>query len=99
MGVICKLADELTMTQSLAEYFASRKEAEPAISDLRGLEAPGPMVEILTACTRLKEDEPYVAHLPHVPYPIFPQLEARGMQWRVFEQADGSALILIRRDS
>ena len=67
----------------------------PEIIDLRELEAPEPMQNILMSCAQLKADEKYLAHLPHVPNPLFPHLQARGMDWRVFEQADGSALVLI----
>jgi hypothetical protein len=41
--------------------------------------------------------EQYLAHLPHVPEPLFPHLEMRGLKWQVFEEPDGSALMLIRR--
>ncbi len=85
------------MNPSIAEYFASQNAAIPDINDMRGLEAPEPMVRILTACTELKGDEAYLAHLPHAPNPLFPLLETRGMQWKVFEEEDGSALVLIRR--
>lgn len=68
------------------------------ITDLRDLEAPEPMVKILMACTHMDPDAHYVAHLPHVPEPLFPQLQARGLAWEVYEQADGSALVVIRRE-
>lgn len=67
------------------------------ITDLRGLEAPEPMVKILMACTQMGPDDHYVAHLPHFPDPLFPQLESRGLTWQVYEQADGSTLVAIRR--
>ena len=67
------------------------------IVDLRGLEAPEPMVRILEAGVQLGPEDNYIAHLPHVPHPLFPQLEARGLDWQAFEQKDGSALVVIRR--
>ena len=69
---------------------------DPAdIVDLRGLEAPEPMVRTLEACTGMDPDSHYVAHFPHVPHPLFPQLEARNLAWHVCEQADGSAVLII----
>ena len=87
------------MNPSISEYCASQNVATPAIHDLRDLEAPEPLVKILTACAKLKGDEAYLAHLPHVPNPLFPHLKARGMQWKIFEEEDGSAVVLIRRAS
>jgi hypothetical protein len=69
------------------------------IVDLRGLEAPEPMIRTLEACTGLDSDSCYVAHYPHVPYPLFLHLQARQLEWQVHEQADGSAVILIGRGS
>ena len=85
------------MNPSISEYCASQKVAIPAVHDLRSLEAPEPLVKILMACAQLEEDEAYLAHLPHVPNPLFPHLKARGMQWKIFEEEDGSALVLVRR--
>jgi hypothetical protein len=85
------------MNPSISEYFASQNADIPDINDLRCLEAPEPLVRILTACTKLEGDEVYLAHLRHVPHPLFPHLKTRGMQWKVFEQEDDSALLLIRR--
>jgi hypothetical protein len=85
--------------KSLSEYFSVPDKELPEIIDLRGLEAPEPMEKILLACAQMEPDEYYLTHLPHVPGPLFPILEARGLDWQVFEQADESALVLIRRSS
>jgi hypothetical protein len=85
--------------KSLAEYFSVPEKELPQIIDLRGLEAPEPMENILLACAQIGPGDYYLAHLPHVPGPLFPILEARGLDWQVFEQADESALLLIRRAS
>ena len=69
------------------------------IVDLRDLEAPEPMVRILEAGVQLGPQDHCIAHLPHVPHPLFPHLETRGLGWQVFDQRDGSALIVIRRAS
>lgn len=84
---------------SVSEYFSVPVNELPEVIDLRGLEAPEPMEKILLACVQLGPDDYYLAHLPHVPGPLFPILEARGLGWQVFEQADESALVLIRRSS
>ena len=87
------------MNKSVSEYFAELELEPPAVTDLRGLEAPEPMQEILLACTELMPGERYLAHLPHVPNPLFAHLASRLMNWQVFEEADGSALVLIWRVS
>ena len=69
----------------------------PGIIDLRELEAPEPMERILMECSQLTPGSHFQAHLPHVPEPLFPHLERRGMEWQVAEQSDGSAILLIRR--
>ena len=85
------------MNTSLAEYLRSQKAEMPEVNDLRYLEAPEPMEKILLACTNMAAEEYFLAHLPHVPEPLFPHLEMRGLEWQVFEEPDGSALVLIRR--
>jgi hypothetical protein len=85
------------MNKSLAEYLTTQEADMPEAVDLRGLEAPEPMEKILLACTHMAADEQYLAHLPHVPEPLFPHLEMRGLKWHVFEEPDGSALVLIQR--
>jgi len=87
------------MNRSLSDYFSLTDKNVPEIVDLRGLEAPEPMEKILMASAQLEKDDIYIAHLPHVPAPLFPHLETRGLDWQVFEETDGSALVLIRRAS
>jgi TusA-related sulfurtransferase len=83
------------MNETISEYFERHQRKAPEVVDLRGLEPPEPLVNILLTCSRMKRDEEFLVHLPHVPNPLFPHLEAREMEWRVFEQTDGSALVLI----
>jgi hypothetical protein len=85
------------MNKSLTEYLTTQEADMPEAVDLRGLEAPEPMEKILLACTQMPADELYLAHLPHTPEPLFPHLEMRGLKWHVFEEPDGSALVLIQR--
>ena len=87
------------MNKSLSEYFAHLESEIPETHDLRGLESPEPLEKILLVCTRLKPGEKFLAHLPHVPNPLFPHLEARGLDWKVFSEVDGSARVLIWRAS
>ncbi len=87
------------MNKNIPDYFSVAGFDLPEIIDLCGLEAPEPMVKILLACTHMGPDDSYLARLPHVPDPLFPQLEARGLEWQIHEEADGKALVLIRRCS
>lgn len=87
------------MNKTVSDYFSIPLNELPDIVDLRGLEAPEPMEKILLACAQLGQDDYFLAHLPHVPDPLFPILATRGIGWQVFEQVDGSALVLIRRSS
>lgn len=84
------------MNEAIAEYFSLPPHLLPGVVDLRGLEPPEPMEIILRASVQLGVDDYYLAHLPHIPFPLFPILETRGLRWRVREEADGSALLLIR---
>ena len=85
------------MKKAMAQVFSLPPERLPEIIDLRGLEPPEPMEILLKAGAQLGEDDLYLAHLPHIPFPLFPILETRGLQWQVHENAYGSALLLIRR--
>ena len=81
----------------MAEAFSLTGENILEIVDLRGLEAPEPMEKILLASAQLGPDDSFLARLPHVPYPLFPQLEARGLNWQMHEENDGCVVICIRR--
>ena len=85
------------MNKPVAEIFSTGEGDLPEAVDLRDLEAPEPMEKILLACTRLEPNGLFLAHLPHVPHPLFPHLETRGMVWQIHEKADGSVLLLIRK--
>ncbi|MDH4021062.1 MAG: sulfotransferase family 2 domain-containing protein [Xanthomonadales bacterium] len=75
------------------------QEAPPTIVDLRNLEAPEPIERILMACSQMASEDNFRARLPHVPHPLFPLLEARGLEWKIHEEMDGSTLITIWRRS
>lgn len=70
--------------------------AAPDIVDLRELEAPEPMQQILLAASRLDGDKIYFARLPHVPHPLFPLLRERNLRWWVHEEVNQSALLAVR---
>jgi len=69
----------------------------PEIVDLRALEAPGPLQQVLLAASRLEADNTYLARVPCVPQPLFPLLEERSFRWWVHEEADHSALLAVQR--
>ena len=87
------------MVKSVSYKFPVLGSEEPEIVDLRNMEAPEPMEKVLLACAKLDEGKFFLAHLPHVPMPLFPHLELRGLRWWVYEEADQSALLLIRKDT
>ena len=87
------------MDKSVSDYFSIPVNELPDIIDLCGLEAPEPMEKILLACTHMEPEGYYLARLPHAPNLLFPHLESRQLAWQVHEEADGKALILIRRAS
>ena len=87
------------MRKTGSDYFSELENDIPEIIDLRDLEAPEPLEKILLACAQLGPGQRYLARLPHVPGPLFPHLQARGLDWQVHEEADGSAVIMIRRSA
>lgn len=87
------------MEKSLTEVFSLPPGKLPAIEDLRNLEAPEPMEKILLAGAQLGSNDVFLARLPHVPYPLFPHLQARGLDWKIHEEKEDSVLILIRKQT
>lgn len=89
----------ITMNQALADIFSLTGNNIPEIIDLCNLEAPEPMEKILFAGAQLGPQDVYLARLPHVPYPLFPLLENRGLDWQIHEEEDGRVVILLRRQA
>lgn len=85
------------MDKFIADVFALDGRNVPEVIDLCNLEAPEPMETILLAGAGLGSGDTYLARLPHVPYPLFPHLETRGLAWQLHEDKDGSVLLLIRK--
>jgi len=82
-----------------ADYAAPETDREPApeVLDLRDLEAPEPLQRILEACAALAPGASLAARTPRYPEMLLPQLERRGLAWRVVEEPDGSGLVRVRR--
>ena len=85
------------MDKHVSAYFSIPENSDTEIIDLRNLEAPEPMEKILLASAQLEAGDHLLARFPHVPKPLFPHLHARGLIWKVLEEEDGSAVVLIRR--
>jgi hypothetical protein len=56
--------------------------------DLRGMAPPGPMVAILKRMAEAP-DQPFVALLPHVPWPLLPEIEERGWRYDIMPDPSG----------
>jgi AcrR family transcriptional regulator/uncharacterized protein (DUF2249 family) len=69
----------------------------PGIEDLRELEAPLPLERVLSATAGLAAGEALVARVPRHPRLLIPHLEARCLEYQVYDEPDGSALLHVRR--
>ena len=67
------------------------------VLDLRDLEAPEPLQRILEAAGRLVPGTSLLARVPRYPRMLLPQLERRGLDFEVFEETDGTALVYVRK--
>jgi|GEM_PF-6996460 len=81
--------------QSAARVALETLAPEP-VEDLSRLEPPEPLERVLMACAQLAPGEVYCARLPRTPTMLFPQLEARGLEWRVAAEPEGTAVIWVR---
>lgn len=68
--------------------------AATAAVDLRGLEAPEPLEQVLIAVAGLDPGDAYLARTPRVPRLLLQRLQERGLGFDVREEPDGSALLL-----
>lgn len=67
--------------------------------DVRDLPPPRPMMEILRVIDAGLAGTEMVAHVPHAPVHLFPELEDRGWTWRILGQDDdGVRVQLVRED-
>jgi len=69
----------------------------PEPEDLTDLEAPEPLERVLRATSHLAPGQVYLARLPRNPRLLLPRLEERGLRWSVFDEADGTAFLLVVR--
>ncbi len=69
----------------------------PELIDLRDLEAPLPMEQILEAAGGLQPGEALFARTPCFPRPLLAQLDRRKLDWEAAEAADGSGIVWIER--
>ncbi|HJP07410.1 MAG: hypothetical protein CL395_04275 [Acidiferrobacteraceae bacterium] len=70
----------------------------PQIADYRDLPAPEPLERILAQVTELPISHAFIVRVPHMPQLLFPVLEQRKLQWCALAQADGSAIVHIRKE-
>jgi AcrR family transcriptional regulator/uncharacterized protein (DUF2249 family) len=73
--------------------------ADPAVDDLRDLEAPEPLERVLESTSRMSPGAVYLARVPRNPRLLIPHLEERGLTWSVYEEHDGSALLRVWKPS
>jgi uncharacterized protein (DUF2249 family) len=74
-----------------------QRPGQCALMDLRDLEAPLPMEQILEAAADLRPGETLIARTPCFPRPLLAQLDRRELDWEAAEAADASGLIWLRR--
>ena len=70
---------------------------DDTLLDNRGLEPPMPMVRTLERYEALAPGRTLQIHNDRVPVYLLPQLEERGAKYRVQEQPDGSAIVIIEK--
>ena len=68
---------------------------QPAIEDLRDLEAPGPLERVLERVASLGAGEVYLARVPRMPRLLLTRLHERRLAASVEELPDGSALVRV----
>ncbi|HEX6030250.1 MAG TPA: DUF2249 domain-containing protein [Tepidiformaceae bacterium] len=64
--------------------------------DNRGLEPPEPMVRILGALAQMDDSDEVVALMDREPFPLYAELERRGLAW-VFDEGEEHHRLTIRR--
>lgn len=72
------------------------REAPPPM-DLRDLEAPLPLEQVLLATAPLPAGAALLFRVPRAPNLLLPHLRERGLEHAVLEESDGTALLHVRR--
>ena len=81
------------------EVLFSRPAEGPCLElDVRGLEPPQPLVDILEALDSIPENGEMVARTDRRPMHLFSQLEERGFVAETTEEPDGTFATRIRRN-
>jgi len=65
--------------------------------DVRGLDAPDPMVAILARLEGAKEGETVTVHHDREPIYLYPELAERGWQYRLIEGDPGEVRLTLTR--
>lgn len=71
--------------------------SHPLVEELCDLEPPEPLERVLTATATLAPGGVYLARLPRNPRLLLPRLGERGLDFRVHEARDGTALLRVYR--
>lgn len=68
--------------------------------DVRDLPPPQPMIEILRVLESGLADHELVAHVPHMPVHLLPEVEERGWSWQILsDQPEGTQILLTLGDA
>jgi hypothetical protein len=70
--------------------------AEAARIDVRGLEPPEPMVQILRLIDQGKVDDVLVAHLDREPVFLYPELDDRGWSHEIVGACSSAECVCLR---
>ena len=83
--------------QALATEARTWREADGLHLDVRGLEAPGPMVEILRRIDGGEAGDRLTVHHDREPVFLYPELTERGWQWTVVPGTPDEVRLVLER--
>lgn len=83
--------------QTVQRTLNDKGQVQGAALDLRGLQAPEPMVQALAAAAALEPGQSIEVLTPWMPLPLLEQLAANGMRAQGILLPDGGACVHIRR--
>lgn len=73
-------------------------DAEGLHIDVRGLEPPKPMIEVLRFLDGEAHEDRVLIHTPRFPVHLLPELEDRGWHWELVREAPGEAVLRVTRE-
>lgn len=88
--------DATTPTGDTSPAMPRRKfwmEADGLHLDVRGLTAPGPMMEILRFLDGGAHAQPLTVHVPQFPVHLIPELEDRGWTWEITDELPDAVIL------